>query len=430
MQYLDYIDLKYKPDKTDLVCEYYVEPQKGILIKKAAGAIASESSIGTWTDVTTSTKNCDNLAAKVFDIDFKSNIVKIAYPLDLFEPANMPQILSSIAGNIFGMKILDRLKLLDIHFPDPLLRSFKGPVHGILGVRKKLKIIDRPLIGTIVKPKVGLNPKEQAKVAFDAWLGGCDIVKDDENLSNMRFNRFKDRVNEVLKAKEKAEKLTGERKMYMPNTTAECSEMLKRAKYVKEQGGICAMIDILSLGWSAVQSIRNYNEHLQLVLHAHRAGHAALTRDKKHGISMLTISKVSRLIGVDQLHIGTMIGKMEGKSEVPIIDHEIEDSMFIPKPGFTIIKGGHALEQDWHGIKPIFAVCSGGLNPTHIPYLIHHLGRNIILQFGGGIHGHAQGTMMGAEAARQALEATLSNHSLKDYAKKHEELAQALKQWG
>jgi ribulose-bisphosphate carboxylase large chain len=430
MEYLDYVHLNYKPSKDDLICEYYIEPARNITLRQAAGAVASESSVGTWTKVTTSTKNTRRLAAKVFSIDFQNKIVKIAYPIDLFEPGNMPQILSSIAGNIFGMKILNNLKLLDIHFPKKIVQSFKGPVHGIIGVRKKLGIIDRPLIGTIVKPKVGLSPRQQAKVAFNAWVGGCDIVKDDENLTSLKFNKFKARVIEVLKAKEKAEKITGEKKMYMPNISAETVEMIKRAKFVKEHGGTCVMLDILSLGWGSVQTLRNYNEHFQLVLHAHRAGHAALTRDRRHGISMLVIAKIARLIGVDQLHIGTIIGKMQGKEEVPIIDQEIESSLIRPRLGMSLIKGGHVLEQDWGKIKPIFAVCSGGLNPLHIPYLIHTLGRNIILQFGGGINGHKKGTIAGSKACRQAVDATLKGFSLENYSIIHQELRQALEQWG
>ncbi len=429
MEYDDYVHLSYKPRKSDLVCEFYADPCKGATLKRAAGAVASESSVGTWTNVTTSTKNCNRIAGKVYELDVKNRIFKIAYPIDLFELGNMPQILSSIAGNIFGMKIVDNLKLLDIHFPDKILQSFKGPEFGILGIRKKLKIIDRPLVGTIVKPKLGLTPKEHAKVAYNAWLGGCDIVKDDENLSSMKFNKFKQRVIETLKALEKAEKITGEKKMYMPNITSETVEMIRRMKFVKEHGGICVMVDILTMGWSALQTVRDYNKHFKLILHAHRAGHAALTRERKHGISMLTIAKVARLIGVDQLHIGTMVGKMQGKEEIPVIDQEIEESVIKPRQGLFFIKGGHMLEQDWKNIKPVFAVCSGGLNPLHVPYIINHLGRNTIIQMGGGIHAHPGGTIDGAKAAKQAVDATLKGISLKDYSLNHEELSQALKQW-
>lgn len=416
-----YIDLKYEPEKDDLICEFRIEPSKGVSIKQAAEHIAAESSIGTWTEVKTMKPEMRRLGAKVFDI--KGNYVKVAYPLELFEPGNMPQILSSIAGNIFGMKAVKNLRLEDVEWPYELMKSFKGPLHGIKGIRELLKVPKRPLIGSILKPKLGLNETEHAKVAYEAWIGGIDIIKDDENLSNQPFNNFSRRVLETLKMRDIAEKEAGERKVYMPNITAELDTMLERASFVKEAGGEYAMIDIVTVGWSALQTLRNSNEDLKLVLHGHRAGHAAFTRNKKHGISMVVIGDVSRLIGIDQLHIGTVIGKMEGvKEETLIIEEEIEKD---------VIKGkSHFLAEDWHHIKPVFAVCSGGLYPGAVPYLIRVLGNDIIIQAGGGIHGHKLGTRAGAKAMRQAVDAVMQNTLLKDYAKSHKELAIALKQWG
>jgi len=184
MSYKAFVDLKYKPKKTDLVCNFRVEPAKGVTMKEAAGAVAAESSVGTWTEVKTK-RNIKKLMAKVFSID--GNSVKIAYPEKLFEKRNIPQILSSIAGNIFGMKALKNLRLNDVDFSSSMIRSFKGPAFGITSIRKLLKVKERPLIGTIIKPKLGLNEKEHAKVAYEAWIGGCDIVKDDENLSNQKL---------------------------------------------------------------------------------------------------------------------------------------------------------------------------------------------------------------------------------------------------
>jgi len=414
-----YIDLKYKPEKNDLICEFRVEPSKGVSIKEAAEHIAAESSIGTWVTVKTMKPRIRKLGAKVFEI--KGNYVKIAYPLELFEPGNMSQILSSIAGNIFGMKVIKNLRLEDVHWPYELVKSFKGPLFGIDGIRKLLKIPKRPLCGTIIKPKLGLNEEEHAKVAYEAWVGGVDIVKDDENLSNLSFNNFAKRVIETLKMRDKAEKETGERKMYMPNITAETDSMLERANFVKNAGGEYAMIDIITVGWSALQTLRNANEDLKLVLHGHRAGHAAFTRGK-HGISMLVVADVARLIGIDQLHIGTIIGKMEGlKEEILSIEEEIEKKI--------IKEHGHVLSEDWHHIKPVFAVCSGGLHPKMIPYLVKTLGNDIIMQFGGGIHGHKMGTKAGAKAVRQAIDALMNDISLKEYAKKHKELKVAIQQW-
>jgi len=181
--------------------------------------------------------------------------------------------------------------------------------------QKLLKIPERPLVGTIIKPKLGLKTKDHAQVAYEAWSGGCDIVKDDENLSSQQFNLFEERVIHTLESRDKAESETGERKVYMVNITAETNIMLKRAEYVLDHGGEYVMIDILTCGFSALQTLRNQN--YKLVIHAHRAGHAAFTKNPKHGIAMRVIAKISRIIGVDQLHVGTVVGKMsETKQEV------------------------------------------------------------------------------------------------------------------
>jgi ribulose-bisphosphate carboxylase large chain len=418
---MGYIELDYEPSKADIVCKYYVEPSLGISIEKACEDIAAESSIGTWTDLTTlDKKTAERLHARVFEIDETTSEAKIAYPLDLFELGNMPEILSSIAGNIFGMKALNNLRLLDISFPKKMMLSFRGPRFGIPGIRELLKVPERPLVGTIIKPKVGLGYKKHAEVAYEAWVGGVDIVKDDENLTSQTFNPFKERVIETLRMLNRAEEETGERKVYMPNVTAETMEMLKRAEFVLKNGGRYAMVDILTCGFSGLQTLRNAD--LGLVLHAHRAGHAMLTRNKKHGVTMLTLAKIARLIGIDQLHIGAIVGKMEGsKDEIIDIKNGIEET--------SVSKHGSVLSQDWYGIKPVFAVCSGGLHPGHIPSLVNYLGKDIIIQAGGGVHGHPDGTQKGAIAMRQAVEAVMQGLSLQEYARDHGELKTALKKW-
>lgn len=419
MFYSGYLNMKYKPKPTDLVCSFTLKPARGISMKEAAAAVAGESSVGTWTKVATSSSRIKRMGAKVFSI--KGNWIKVAYPQELFEPGNMPQILSSIAGNIFGMKILDSLRLEDVKWPKKIMNSFLGPRFGIAGIRKLLKVRKRPLCGTIIKPKLGLRESEHAKVAYDAWSGGIDIVKDDENLSYQSFNGFEKRLRLTLKARDRAERETGERKMYMPNITAEYNEMLRRARLVKKLGGEYIMIDILTVGWSALQAIRK--ENLGLVIHAHRAMHAAFTRNKNHGISMIALADAARLCGVDQLHIGTVIGKMEGpRQEVIALGEEIEKKFVRPK--------GHILSERWGKIKPVFAVCSGGLHPGLVPYLIRTLGNDIIVQAGGGVHGHPDGTTAGAAAMRQAIDASMKKIPLSTYTRTHEELALAIKKWG
>jgi ribulose-bisphosphate carboxylase large chain len=422
----EFVDKKYKPKSTDLVVMYRVEPIRGVSLERICELLAGESSIGTWTKISTMNPTiAKKLKPHAFYINKKKKLVKIAYPEKLFEKNNMSGILSSIAGNIYGMKEAKKLRLEDITFPKSIVNSFPGPQFGIKGIRKLTKIKKRPLIGTIVKPKVGLTAKQHAKVAYESWMGGLDIVKDDENLTSMKFNNFYKRITLTLKARDKAEKETGEKKIYLPNITAEYEEMKKRAEHVKKKGGKVVMIDILTAGWSSLAAIRKVTKKLKLAIHGHRAMHGALTRDPRHGISMLTLAKISRLLGTDQLHIGTAgIGKMHGSaSEELSIEYEIEEQKIKANPKLN------RLQQDWYGIKPILAVASGGVSPLQVPKIVQTMGNDIIIQAGGGVHGHPNGTRAGATAMRQAIEATMKNISLKKYAKTHKELEQAFNKW-
>ncbi|MGA3289106.1 MAG: type III ribulose-bisphosphate carboxylase [Candidatus Bathyarchaeia archaeon] len=405
MKYLDFVDSTYKPKETNLICTFYLEPE-GISLKEAAGSVAAESSVGTWTELTTEQPYVTRLAAHVFNIE--GNVIKIAYPIELFEPANMPNILSSVAGNVFGLKALKNLRLLDIQMPKALINSFKGPIFGIAGIRKLLKVAERPLVGTIIKPKLGLNTKDHAKVAYEAWSGGCDIVKDDENLSSQKFNPFEERLAQTLESRDKAQQETGERKVYMVNITAETDIMLKRAEAVIAQGGEYVMVDILTCGWSALQTLRNQN--CKFVIHAHRAGHATFTKNPKHGIAMRPIATVARVIGVDQLHVGTVVGKMSETKE-------------------EVLENISACKAPLGRLKPVLPVASGGLHPRLVPALLETFGNDVVIQAGGGIHGHPDGTVAGAKAMRQAVDAKLSGQSLEKYAETHRELKAALELW-
>lgn len=405
MRYDDFVETDYTPEKDDLICVFHLEVE-GMPFKTGAGAVAAESSIGTWTELTTLKPYVEKLRARVFDIT--ENQIRIAYPIELFEESNMPNIFSSVAGNVFGLKEVKKLRLVDIHFPDKILKSFKGPKYGIKGVRSVLSVKERPLVGTIIKPKLGLRTKDHADVAYEAWAGGCDVVKDDENLSSQRFNPFNERLSMTLDARDRAENATGETKVYMVNVTAETEEMIRRAELVESSGGRYIMVDILTVGYSGLQTLRN--QDFKLVIHAHRAGHAALTRDPRHGISMPVIAKAVRAIGVDQLHVGTAVGKMGEVRE------EVEKNI-------------EASKQEMGGLKEVFPVASGGLYPSVLPELLEIFGKDVICQAGGGVHGHPDGTRAGAVAMRQAVDAALKGISLAEYSKTHPELAKALKTW-
>jgi ribulose-bisphosphate carboxylase large chain len=413
---LDFVNLKYRPKEGDLVCLLKISPNK-ISMEKAANTVALESSVGTWTKVS-GQEYVERLRAKVFSI--KKRYIKIAYPEALFEKDNVPNILSSIAGNILGMKAVKTIRLEDVQFPKSILNSFRGPKYGIKGIRKMMKVKERPLVGTIIKPKLGLNTEHHSQSAYESWKGGCDFVKDDENLASQKFNMFEERLSKTLEMADRAESETGEKKAYLVNVTAETKEMMKRAQLVEQSGGKYVMIDILTSGWAALQTLREAN--FKMAIHAHRAMHAAFTRNESQGINMIVIADFARLIGVDQIHIGTGIGKLEGSiRNIEEIQEEIEK--------MNVKETSHRLSQKWANIKPVLGVSSGGLHPGHVPYLIKHLGKDLAIQAGGGIHGHPLGTEAGARAMRQAVDAVMKNISLREYAKTHVELEDALNTW-
>jgi ribulose-bisphosphate carboxylase large chain len=406
---MDYIDRKYSPSRNDLICKYYIEPSKGICFEDACVQMAAESSVGTWTDVSTLTRRIGKMGAKVFSLDSRKKIAFIAYPSDLFEKGNLPQIFSGIAGNIFGMRAVNNLRLLDVTIPASMAKGFPGPVLGMDDLRIITKIKQRPLAGTIYKPKVGMNPREMAEMAYKIYSSGIDYSKDDENLGSMGFNRFEERVRKILSVIDKIKSEQGRIVIYAPNITAPADEMLKRAEFVKSQGGRCIMIDIFTAGWSGIQYIRKQN--YQMIIHGHRAGHAAFTRNKRHGISMLVMAKFARLAGISALHTGTVVGKMEGtREEVVDIDS--------------------FLRSIWLGKKKVMPIASGGLHPGHVSKLVNILGNDIIINFGGGLWGHPSGPEAGAKAIRQSIDAAVMGISAREYAKVNWELGEAINKWG
>lgn len=408
--YKSYLHLNEKVDKKNyLLTDYFLRAGEREDFLEVAGGVAAESSVGTWTEVTTQLKDVwKQLHARVLLADKKSGLLKIAYPLELFEPGNLPQLLSCVAGNIFGLKEVENLKLLDLKFPEKYVKSFPGPALGIKGIRKITGINNRPLIGCIIKPKLGLNYREHARVARDVYDGGVDFVKDDENLTSQEFNPFEKRVLEIEKTC--FDDLNHHnKKIYAFNVTALTEIMLARSEFVKRNGGNCVMIDFLTAGFAALQTLRKQN--LGLIIHGHRAMHAALDRLPNYGVSMLVLAKLARLAGIDSLHTGTVVGKMEGG-------------------GKEISPINRFLLDDWYGLKPVLPVASGGLYPGLVPELIKILGREVMLNFGGGIHGHPQGSKAGAKAVLAAVEAAQKGISLLEYAKNNKELAMALQHWG
>ncbi|MFA4859580.1 type III ribulose-bisphosphate carboxylase [Methanoregula sp.] len=420
--YNEFVDLNYTPARDDLVVLFYFEPAAGIGREEAVGRIASESSTGTWTTLFTMPPRMKALQATAFEID--GNFVKIAYPVALWEEGNAVQLMSGIAGNIFGMKALKNLRLVDVSFPQAYLKHFKGPHFGNDGIRKMMKVAKRPLTGAVPKPKIGFTAKEHAEIGYETWMGGFDFVKDDENLTSVSFNRFDDRVKLMSKLRDKAEKETGETKSAFLNITADTETMKKRADLLAEYGWNYAMIDVVVAGTSSVMTMRDYCSDLGLAIHAHRAMHASFDRNPKHGITMQFLAKLMRLVGVSQIHSGTAVGKLTGsKKESTVIADVLREKK-------TKAVGTLLLDQDWGKIRNAFPVSSGGLHPGLVPPVLDIYGTELVLLVSGGIHGHPKGTRAGARATMQAIEAWQEGVTLEEKAKKAKELKGALDKWG
>ncbi|WP_142860015.1 type III ribulose-bisphosphate carboxylase [Salinigranum halophilum] len=404
--YEDFLDLGYEPSDSDLVCEFHVEPAADMDMEAAASRVASESSNGTWAEL--NVEEFVDLSATACAID--GSRVTVAYPTELFDPGNMPQVLSCIAGNIMGMKAVDRIRLLDCTWPAGLARSFPGPQFGSAVRQEVFDAGDRPILATVPKPKVGLPTDEHVRVGREAWLGGIDLLKDDENLTDQSFNPFDDRLTESLAARDEAEEETGETKSYLVNITDETSAMLERVDRAAEEGCEYVMVDVVTTGWGAVQTVRDACENHGIAIHAHRAMHAAFDRIEDHGVSMRVVAQVARLCGVDQIHTGTAdLGKLANEDTVGINEW---------------------LSSDLHGLNDVLPVASGGLHPGLVPELVSRVGTNVCIQAGGGIHGHPGGTHDGAKALRQATDATVAGVPLDEYASDHPELAVAMEKWG
>jgi ribulose-bisphosphate carboxylase large chain len=431
--YPEFLKPGYVPDpESDVVAVFRVTPAEGFTAEDAAGGVAAESSTGTWTTLYTwyDKARVDRLMGKAYEVRSLgdgSYLLKIAYPLELFEEGNMPGFLASVAGNIFGMRRVKGLRLEDLYLPKGFLERFKGPFRGVEGVRAVMKVEGRPIVGTVPKPKVGYSPEEVGKLAYDLLTGGLDYVKDDENLVSPRFCRFEERARAIMRAIDAAERETGERKAWFANITADVREMERRLKLVADYGNPYVMVDVVIAGWSALTYVRDLAEEYGLAIHAHRAMHAAFTRNPYHGISMFVLAKLYRVIGVDQLHVGTPeVGKLEARTaDVIRYCRVLRQSEYKPDPDDPF-----RLEQRFYHIKPALPVSSGGLHPGTLPEVIRVMGTDLVIQVGGGVVGHPDGPKAGAAAARQAIEAAMKGVPLDEYAKEHRELARALEKWG
>src|SRR5262250_3388549 len=372
---MGYWEPDYQVKDTDILAMFRVTPQPGVDPIEASAAVAGESSTATWTVVWTDRLTAaEKYRAKCYRIDPVPNspgsyFAYIAYDLDLFEPGWIANLSASIIGNVFGFKPLKALRLEDMRLPVAYVKTFQGPATGIVVERERMDKFGRPLLGGTVKPKLGRSGRNDGRVVYEALKGGLDFTKDDENINSQPFMHWRERFLYCMEAVNRAQAATGEIKgTYLNVTAASMAEWARRN---------------------------------DMILHLHRAGHSTYTRQRNHGVSFRIIAKWMRLAGVDHIHAGTVVGKLEGDPATTRGYYDICREDFNPMK----LEHGVFFDQSWASLNKLMPVASGGIHAGQMHQLLDLLGEDVVLQFGGGTIGHPMGIAAGATANRVALEA-------------------------
>ena len=413
-----------------ILVAYHMTPKEGHGYLETAAHFAAESSTGTNVEVSTTDDFTKGVDALVYEIDEAKGVMKIAYPLDLFDRnitdgrMMLVSFLTLTIGNNQGMGDVKCAQMQDFWIPPRAIQLFDGPAKDISDL---WRILGRPvenggyISGTIIKPKLGLRPEPFAEAAYQFWLGG-DFIKNDEPQGNQTFAPLKKVIPLVADAMKRAQDETGQAKLFSANITADDHyEMLARADYILETFGadadkVAFLVDGYVGGPGMITTARrNYpNQYL----HYHRAGHGAITSPSSvRGYTAFVLAKMSRLQGASGIHVGTMgYGKMEGGRDDRGIAYMIErDSA-----------DGPYYHQEWLGMKPTTPIISGGMNALRLPGFFENLGHgNVINTAGGGCYGHIDSPAAGAISLRQAYECWKAGADPIEFAKEHREFARA-----
>jgi ribulose-bisphosphate carboxylase large chain len=404
---MGYWDPDYTIKESDVLCLFRLQPQPGVDPVEAAAAVAGESSTATWTVVWTDLLTaCDVYRAKAYFVEEVPNnssefFAFIAYECDLFEEGSIANLTASIIGNVFGFIAVKSLRLEDMRIPYAYLKTFIGPASGVIVERERLDVFGRPLLGATVKPKLGLSGKNYGRVVYEGLRGGLDFLKDDENINSQPFMRWRERFLYVMEGINRASAATGAVKgSYLNVTAATQEDMYERAEFAREVGSVIIMIDLV-IGYTAIQTMSIWARKNDMIIHLHRAGHSTYTRQRNHGINFRVICKWMRMSGVDHIHAGTVVGKLEGD---PKAVRGFYDTLLL-----TSLREDRTLgiffDMDWASLRKCLPVASGGIHCGQMHQLTELLGEDVVLQFGGGTIGHPDGIQAGATANRVALEA-------------------------
>jgi ribulose-bisphosphate carboxylase large chain len=413
-----------------VLCAYKMKPKAGYGYTETAAHFAAESSTGTNVSVSTTDDFTRGVDALVYETNEAEELTKIAYPVELFDRnitdgrAMIVSFLTLTIGNNQGMGDVEYAKMHDFYVPDDLLRLFDGPATTISDLWRVLgrSVKDGGfIVGTIIKPKLGLRPKPFADAAYEFWLGG-DFIKNDEPQGNQLFSPMKETIPLVADAMRRAQDETGHAKLFSANITADDPfEIIARGEYILETFAenadhVAFLIDGYVGGPTAITTARR--RFPQQYLHYHRAGHGAVTSPQaKRGYTAFVLGKMSRLQGASGIHVGTMsYGKMEGEAGDTNIAYMIQQDS----------ADGPYYHQEWLGMNPTTPIISGGMNALRIPGFLDNLGHsNLILTAGGGSYGHVDGPAAGATSLRQAEQCWKEGADPIAFAQEHREFARA-----
>jgi 2,3-diketo-5-methylthiopentyl-1-phosphate enolase len=413
------------PDGVDyddyIIGTYIVSYPAALPVPIIAPFLAIEQSTGTWVPVPGETPEvrCQHVA-KVIGVyempDYEATVppnlqtrqwfVQVAYP-EVNIGEQIPMLLTTVVGNI---SMGGDIKLVDIRLSKKYVDGFQGPKFGINGIREILGVPRRPLLNNMIKPCTGYTCEVGAELFRRAAAGGCDIVKDDELIADASFNSLLERVRRYMEIEKQLYEETGEHTLYTVNVTDKIPKVFENARRAVELGVNALMVNYLAVGFPVLQALAE-DPAINVPILAHMDVAGALYMSPYHGLSShLVLGKLPRLAGADVVVIPAPFGKAS------VIDYKFKNV-------------ARNLSFPLYNLKPTFPMPSGGITPSMVPQVVAALGNDIVIGSGGGIHAHPQGPVAGGKAFRQAIDATMQGIPISEYAKEHEELAIALKEW-
>lgn len=384
-------------------------------LEAALETMAGEQSSGTFLALPGETPELKaRYGARVERIDRTSESAAatvLSWPIENMGPS-LPNLLSTVAGNLFELKQFSTLRLTGLHLPDEFRAAYPGPQFGVAGTRRLTGIANGPILGTIIKPSVGLSPRETAALVQQLVDGGIDFIKDDELQADGPHCPFAQRVEAVMAVINSHAERAGRKVMFAFNLTGEIDEMLRRHDIVEQAGGTCVMVSINSVGLSGVTYLRR---HCRLPIHAHRNGWGLYSRSPHIGISYLAYQKLWRLAGVDQMHVNGLRNKFcESDASVLASARECMTPMF---------NGANRGCE----VMPVF---SSGQTVRQVHDTWNALSTaDLIYAAGGGLMAHPAGVAAGVRAMRQAWQSAMEGVDLQTAASAHVELRQALEKY-